>query len=192
MLISIVGKSGSGKSTITDKLVELNPKIKYLDIDKIGHYVNDIPIVQEKLVTAFGKEIIEDKKVNRKKLGRIVFNSPSSMQLLTDITYPVMEEIIDNYLETHKGEIIILDWQLLPKTKYLNESALKILVTAPQEVRMARVIKRDNISKEKFLEREQASLEFNLKDFDQVIENSNNIEREVRNIYEKSIISRKF
>lgn len=38
MIISIVGKSGSGKSTITKKLVELNPKIRYLDIDKIGHY----------------------------------------------------------------------------------------------------------------------------------------------------------
>lgn len=66
MLISIVGKSGSGKTTITNKLVELNPKIKHLDIDKIGHYVNNIAEVQEKLISTFGENVIEKGQVNRK------------------------------------------------------------------------------------------------------------------------------
>lgn len=192
MLISIVGKSGSGKTTITNKLVELNPKIRYLDIDKIGHYVNDLPKVQEQLISAFGKNIIKKGQVNRKILGSIVFNNKEAMQILTAITWPVMEQIIDSYIEANQDKIIILDWLLLPKTKYLAASNLKILVTAPLDIRMERVIKRDNISKEKFLEREKATIEFNQKDFDQVIENTGNIEREVRKVYEKNIISSKF
>lgn len=192
MLISIVGKSGSGKSTITNKLVEMNSKIKYLDIDKIGHYVNDLPKIQEKLITTFGKNIIEKGQVNRKILGSIVFNNKEAMQKLITITWPIMEQIIDTYIKENQDKIIILDWLLLPKTKYLKQSDLKILVTAPLEIRMERVIKRDNISKEKFLERERATIEFNEKDFDQVIKNTENIERMVRKIYEKNIISRKF
>ncbi len=192
MLIAIVGKSGAGKSTFTNKLVELDSNIKYLDIDKIGHYVNEIPEVKSNLIANFGKEIIKDNKVNRKALGKIVFNNPSAMQLLTNITYPYIEELIDNYLEVHKTEIVILDWLLLPKTKYLKLSNLKILITAPLAIRMQRVIERDNISKEKFLEREKASLVFNPNDYDYVIENNGNIESEVRKIYEKSIISSKF
>lgn len=190
MLISIVGKSGAGKSTITNKLVKLNPRIKYLDIDKIGHYVNDLPAVQRKLITAFGTEIITDGKVNRKVLGSIVFNNPNAMQELTNITWPAMEEIIDRYLAENKETPIILDWLLLPKTKYLKESNLKILITAPLSIRKERIMKRDNLTAEKFLEREQASIDFNPDDFDYVIENIGNIEREVRKIYEKSIISR--
>lgn len=192
MLISIVGKSGSGKTTITNKLVELNPKIRYLDIDKIGHYVNDLPKVQEQLISAFGKNIIKKGQVNRKILGSIVFNNKEAMQILTAITWPVMEQIIDSYIEANQDKIIILDWLLLPKTKYLAASNLKILVTAPLDIRMERVIKRDNISKEKFLEREKATIEFNQKYFDQVIENTGNIEREVRKVYEKNIIPCKF
>jgi len=60
------------------------------------------------------------------------------------------------------------------------------------EIREERIIKRDNITKEKFLERENASLEFNSDDFDEVINNTGNIEREGSKIYEKSIISREF
>lgn len=192
MLISIVGKSGSGKTTITNKLVELNPKIRYLDIDKIGHYVNDLPKVQEQLISAFGKNIIKKGQVNRKILGSIVFNNKEAMKILTAITWPVMEQIIDSYIKANQDKIIILDWLLLPKTKYLAASNLKILVTAPLDIRMERVIKRDNISKEKFLEREKATIEFNQKYFDQVIENTGNIEREVRKVYEKNIIPCKF
>lgn len=192
MLISIVGKSGSGKSTITKKLVEINPKIKYLDIDKIGHNVNDLPEVQAQLITAFGKNILNKGQINRKILGSIVFNNKEAMQILTEITWPVMEQIIDTYLKNNKDKIIILDWLLLPKTKYLEDSDFKILVKAPLEIRLERTIKRDNITKEKFLEREKASIDFNEEDFDYVIENTGNIEREVRKVYEKNIISRQF
>lgn len=192
MLISIVGKSGSGKTTITNKLVELNPKIKHLDIDKIGHYVNNIAEVQKKLISTFGENVIEKGQVNRKILGSLVFNNKEAMQTLTAITWPVMEQIIDTYIKENQDKIIILDWLLLPKTKYLAASNLKILVTAPLDIRMERVVKRDNISKEKFLEREKATIEFNKKDFDQVIENTGNIESEVKKVYEKSIISSKF
>ena len=190
MIISIVGKSGAGKSTIINKLKSLNSNIKHLDIDKIGHYVNDLPEVQEQLIKAFGLSIIQNKKVNRKILAAIVFNNPTAMEKLTEITWPSMESLIDEYISINQNSIIVLDWLLLPKTKYLYSSDLRILVEAPIETRMKRVLKRDNISTEKFLEREKASIDFSKYYFDEVINNSNNIEREVNKIYEKSIISR--
>lgn len=189
MLISIVGKSGAGKSTIISKLREMNSRVRHLDIDKIGHYVNDIPSVQKKLMEAFGPDIIINNKVNRKALAKIVFTSKEAMQLLTDITWPDMEKMIDSYINENKDTVVILDWQLLPKTKFFWESDLRILVTAPYEIREERVMKRDKITKEKFLERESSSLDFDLDDFDEVINNTGNIESEVKKVYEKNIIS---
>lgn len=192
MIISIVGKSGAGKSTIINRLTEINSRVKHLDIDKIGHYVTDLPTIQEQLVEKFGEDVLKNNKINRKVLGKIVFKKEKNMQILTELTWPKMEELIDNFIEENRNNIIVLDWQLLPKTKYFSQSDLKILITAPLELRKKRVIKRDQISEEKFLERENASIDFNLNDFDQIINNIGNIESEVVKVYEKCIISRKF
>lgn len=192
MIISIVGKSGAGKSTIINRLTEINSRVKHLDIDKIGHYVTDLPTIQEQLVEKFGEDVLKSNKINRKVLGKIVFQKKKNMQILTELTWPKMEELIDNFVEENRNNIIVLDWQLLPKTKYFSQSDLKILITAPLEVRKKRVIKRDQISEEKFTERENASIDFNLNDFDQIINNIGNIESEVEKVYEKCIISRKF
>ncbi len=156
MIISIVGKSGAGKSTIINRLTEINSRVKHLDIDKIGHYVTDLPTIQEQLVEKFGEDVLKSNKINRKVLGKIVFKKEKNMQILTELTWPKMEELIDNFIEENRNNIIVLDWQLLPKTKYFSQSDLKILITAPLEVRKKRVIKRDQISEEKFLERENA------------------------------------
>lgn len=191
MLISIVGKSGAGKSTITNQLIKLNANILNLDIDKIGHYVNDIPTVQKQLVESLGNSIIKNNQIDRKVLGKIVFNNKAAMQILTEITWPVMEKIIDQYIDENKDNIIVLDWLLLPQTKYFHQSNLKVLVTAPFNIRLKRIRKRDNISTTKFLEREKNTIEFNPTDFDMIVNNIDNVESEVKKIYEKSIISSK-
>lgn len=50
MLISVIGKSGAGKSTIINKLITLNSSTRYSDINKVGHYVNDLSVIQEELI----------------------------------------------------------------------------------------------------------------------------------------------
>lgn len=191
MLISIVGKSGSGKSFISKELESYSQNIKHLNIDQISHFVLELDDVKEKLITTFGQNIITDGEVNRKKLGNLVFNSTEKMNQLTDITWQRMEKIIDAYILSNKDKIIILDWQLLPKTKYFHQSDLKVLVDAPTEIRKLRTLKRDNITEEKFLEREKASINFNKEEFDYVIDNNNfeSTKGKVKNLYDQSIIS---
>ena len=190
MLISIVGKSGSGKSYIAEHLTNYITNSLHIDIDDISHKVLEKPSVKQKLIDIFGKSIIVGNEIDREKLGKIVFNSTKQMQKLTDITWNDMENYIDQILDRNPDKIIILDWLLLPKTKYFESSNLKILVDAPLEIRMERAIKRDNISSEKFLEREQATLEFKKYKFDCVINNCDitKTKEKVKHIYDKSII----
>lgn len=173
MLIGICGKSGSGKSTISNYLKEELGAI-HCDIDKIGHYVLTLPNVQKDLINCFGTEIYEDGKINRKKLGQIVFNSANKMKILEQITWKYMETEIDKIINKNKDKIIILDWQLLPKTKYLNLCNLKILIDIPYEIRKQRILKRDNISEEKIDLREKASITYNKNDFDYIFNTNDN------------------
>jgi len=95
MLICLVGKSGSGKSTVANLLCMHSNDILHVDIDTISHQIVNQKEVSAKLVDTFGNSILKDNQINRKELGRIVFNSTECMQKLEDITWPAMESEID-------------------------------------------------------------------------------------------------
>jgi dephospho-CoA kinase len=173
MLISICGKSGSGKSTTAKMIIEMVPNSIHCDVDKIGHESLTLTAVKEQLIKIFGEEVVVNGNVDRKKLGSLVFNSKDNMEKLSDITWPYMEEIIDNFINKNADKNVILDWILLPMTKYFNMSNIKILVDIPLAVRKERVLRRDNISEESFNAREKASIQYNNDEFDFIIKNNN-------------------
>lgn len=170
MIIGICGKSGSGKSTLARQIIKHNKNVIHLDIDKIGHQVLLIDEVKNELEKSFGNSIIQGNNIDRKKLGEIVFASRKEMKKLSDITWKYMQIEIDNFLSENKDNIVILDWILLYITKYFNMCDIKILLDVPYEVRKQRAMKRDNISKEAFALREKASIEFDKKNFDYILD----------------------
>ena len=194
MIIGIVGKSGSGKSTISRLFKEIDSRFYIVDIDKIGHESHNDNAVKEKLFKYFGNEIFnEDGTVNRKALSSIVFNDKDKMQLLYDATLDYMQKRIDEILLAHT--YVILDYALLTKLKYFDICDIKILVKAPFDTRMSRVTKRDNISQSKFEEINLNSLDYLDNNFDYVIQNDNNpnsLRKVIGDIYEESVVSGKF
>ncbi len=196
MLISLVGKSGSGKSTIARLLTELDENVIHIDVDKISHYVLTLPEVKKRLENEMSPECVVDGVVDRKKVGSIVFSSPAKMDLLTDITWPNMEVIITNLLQENEGKIIILDWLLLPKTKFFDESNLRIWVETPVEERFNRVLSRaknkEHITRDYFLKRDASGIDYEEGKYEVIIENGQftDLTKEVKKVYEKSIRSR--
>lgn len=173
MLIGICGKSGCGKSTLARALMENHENALHLDIDKVGHAVLTIEEVKQELIKSYGESILSEEKIDRKKLGDIVFNSRIEMKNLSDITWKYMQIEIDKFLENNKDKIIILDWLLLPISKYFDMCDIKILLDIPYEVRKERAMKRDNITEEAFDTREKASIDFDKNAFDYVINDNN-------------------
>ena len=170
MYIGICGKQGSGKSSLSKYILDRYPNYLYIDIDKIGHEVNDYPEVQEELVKAFG-DILTDNKVDRKKLGRVVFNNKSNMDLLEEITWKYMEKRIDEIIGNREN--VIFDWLLLPKTKYFKQCNLKVLWDIDRDIRLERITKRDNITEEYFNIRENSSYQYTNEDFDIILKDNN-------------------
>lgn len=176
MIVCICGKSGSGKSTIAKLIMEKKPNSIHVDIDKIGHKSHNDEILKQKLVNTFGNDILTNNNIDRKKLGKIVFSDKLEMKKLEDITWKYMEQEIDSIIDNNKDKIIILDWLLLPKTKYFDNCDLRILVNTPYEIRKERVLKRDSITEEQFKLRDNSSIEYDKNKFEYVFEN-NDIKR---------------
>ena len=176
-IIGITGKSGSGKSFLASELAKkLN--CSHIDIDKIGHQATNNPNTVIKLCDFFGTEILnEDKTVNRKKLGNIVFADKSKMDILTELTWDYMQEQLDAILlklENANTDFVILEWILLPQSKYWNACFRKFLVTANHNSRKETVLKRDNISEEYFEIRDSASIDYSNYNFNYIFDNDYN------------------
>lgn len=173
MIICICGKSGSGKSTIAKLIQEEKNNSINIDIDKIGHQSHNDEKVKQELITTFGEIILTNNSIDRKKLGKIVFSNKDDMKKLENITWNYMEQEIDKIINNNKDKIIILDWLLLPKTKYFNSSDLRILVDIPYEIRKERVLKRDNITEKQFELREKNTIEYDRNKFEYILEENN-------------------
>lgn len=177
MIIGICGNSGSGKSTLANKLLKTyGDKAIHCEIDKIGHKALTIETVKRELVNCFGSQILKEGNIDRKELGKTVFASEDEMAQLTKITWGFMEKEIDEIIKNNNDKLIILDWLLLPKSKYFNMCSLKILLDVPYETRKKRAILRDNITEDAFDLREKARYKYNPNDFNFII--NNDIEKE--------------
>lgn len=175
-IIGITGKSGSGKSLLTEKLAK-ELQCESVNIDTIGHKATSDEKISKKLCNIFGNEILgQDDKIDRKKLGNIVFSNKEKMNILTEITWGYMRKELDRILE-QKPNIIILEWALLPiDSKYWDKCNIKILMRADDNIRKNKVIERDKISEEYFLKRDANSMDYSTFKFDFIFENDYQLE----------------
>lgn len=169
MVIFVTGKSGSGKSTFAKTLAE-ELDYEYVDVDKIGHSIYDDPNVLKSVVQIFGNDILDDGNLNRKKLGAKLFaeKDKSIVDKFNDVTGEAIRHKVEHYLNRD----VVVEWILLPLTKFWNTVAYKILVKGiSDDIRLHKIMERDNIDIEYLKNREKASIEYNEDEFDRVVIN---------------------
>jgi dephospho-CoA kinase len=84
----VTGGIGSGKSTITETLGELGAKI--IDADRLGHDILDPDGPAFRAVAERWPSVVERGRVDRSRLGRIVFSDPEALRELEAITHPAI------------------------------------------------------------------------------------------------------
>jgi dephospho-CoA kinase len=183
-----MGKTGSGKSAITRML---NEQDKYLviDVDKINHYLLEQEELKQEIVNRY--KVIEKGKINRKKLGLILYNDKEKMDEYNKLVWMYLEKELDRII-TNSTKPVIIDWMMLPLTKFYDMCDIRILVESSLEIRLERILKRDNIDKEHFIARDKNGLDYNKEEFDIVIDNSGGVdENEIKGIGKRITLSKR-
>lgn len=194
MIIGLTGGIATGKSTVSNILSEIG--IKVIDADKIAHKILDKNDIIKQIKEQFGKDVIDKNKVNRYKLGKLVFNNHKKRKKLEEITHPqILKKIIkkvNKYKDENKdeNEIIVLDVPLLFETgldKWVDEVWL---VFADYNTQLKRIIKRDGLKIKEAKKRinAQMSLKKKRKKADIIIKNEGTIQdlrRKILNLVEK-------
>ena len=180
MVIGIMGKTGSGKSTIS-QLLNKDNKYLIIDVDKVNHELIENTSLKEDIIIKY-PAVLEDGKINRKKLGMILYQDAEEMKEYNALVWSYLEKKLDKMIEVASKPIII-DWMMLPITKYYDMCNIKILVDSKVEERLKRIKTRDNVDEKHFMARDKNSVNYKKDDFDFIIENDKGIdENEIENI----------
>lgn len=191
-LAGLTGGIATGKTTVANLFREKG--IYIIDADLIAREVVKKGMPAWRMIKEeFGDEILrEDGELDRKKLGSIVFSSKEKIQKLNSIVHPFvrerMMEEIERAISMEKN--ILLDIPLLFENGIHQWLRPVILVYAPLEVQIERLMKRDGLSREECEKRirAQMSIEEKKKLADYIIDNSSDIsktKRQVEEVYEK-------
>ena len=180
LILGLTGSIGCGKSSLSTIFSEKN--IDIIDADIIAREIYEDEKLLQKIYNIFGTDIKNNNgSLNRKALGRIVFNNNEKLIQLNELTHPVIRqsviEQIDYYNNLNK-EIVILDAALLIESNYLDFIDKLLVVTCNENIQIKRIKNRDNCSNEEALSRikSQMSQENKVKYADYIIDNSGTID----------------
>ena len=152
MIIGITGSIACGKSTVSNYLKSKGYIV--IDADTIEHEALDDDYVKEKLILAFGNEILEDNKINRQKLGELVFGNSSNLNVLNSIIHPkIRKKILEKIDKNNDKELIFIDVALLFEAKFDDLVDKIIVVYVDENTQLTRLMKRNSISKKEALSR---------------------------------------
>jgi len=162
-IIGICGKSGSGKSTYARRLSRERGAL-LIDVDKVVHELLAVDRVRDNINKLVGTDF---KTIDRKALGKILFNNKPLLKEYNQEIYKEIEFVIDRILSSAQGGGVdaVIDWALLPMTKYYDMCTEKHLIKKGTDARKRAVLTRDDIDEEYFDKREEAALEYNEPDF---------------------------
>jgi len=148
--VAITGGIASGKSEAINYFQKKGNKV--IDLDQISHNLTDKdPDIIQMISKLFGKEVIDDKgRVDRAKLGNIVFNNRTKLHELEKILHPVIRESMINQIKSCEDKIIFIEFQLLNKKDILCFFDHVILITSSKKKQTER-IKNSRRKSEKYI-----------------------------------------
>lgn len=173
-IIGLTGGIGSGKSTVLELFKILGVKTYSAD-ESAKKLVNTDPYLINLIKSSFGENIYDKGQLNSKKLSDIVFEDKEKLKLLNSIIHPAVAKDFKLFLNSNNEDYIVKEAAIIFETKSENNYDKIIFIQSPLEIRIERVINRDNISREEVMKRINNQLDENLiiDKCDYVIRNEN-------------------
>ncbi len=187
MIVGITGVFGSGKSTAAEEFRKLGFKV--INADEVGHKLLGRADIKNKVIGKFGKSILTNNKIDRRKLKNIVFYDKGMIMQLNRIIHQEIIKEIKIIIKKSKNDKIIVDGALLIEAGFKELDKL-IVVKINNKNRMKRLLKKGKYNKEEInnIIKSQLPQKEKLKHADFVVDNDKSISdvrKQIKEIYSK-------
>ncbi|MEN3038952.1 MAG: dephospho-CoA kinase [Candidatus Kryptonium sp.] len=161
LTVGVTGGIGSGKTTVCKFFEEFGAKVIYAD-DLAKKLMEEDESIKSKIRKMFGEESYIGGKLNRKFIAEIIFSDEEKKKQLESIVHPaVIKKIISEFKKISKEKthsFVIVEAALIFESGFDRELDYVIVVDADEEIKIKRIIERDNCSREEVLKRMKAQM----------------------------------
>ncbi|MBB4119705.1 dephospho-CoA kinase [Mesonia hippocampi] len=152
-IVGLTGGIGSGKSTVAKMFRALGVPI-YISDEEAKKLMDSSEEIKQQLVKLLGEKALTPKNIpNRPFIAQKVFSDKNLLERLNKIVHPVVEKHFSIWVEKQKTAYVIYESAILFENNAQNKCNYIILVTAPAETRIKRVMERDGVTKAQVEER---------------------------------------
>jgi dephospho-CoA kinase len=146
--IGLTGNIGSGKSTVARVFEILGVKIFYADAEAKKVMTTDEELIGG-IKSAFGIEAyFPNGDLNRKHIANIVFKNEEELKRLNAMVHPAVFKAFDEWAKAHTNQpYVIKEAAVLFESESYKHCDKALLVSAPLEMRLKRVMDRDRVSR---------------------------------------------
>ena len=151
-IVGLTGGIGSGKSTVAEMFKELGVPVYDSDFEAKRLMIDSAKLKQQ-ITNLLGNESYMEDNLNRPFIARQVFANPELLQSLNAIVHPAVREDFEFWVLEQDAPYVIQETALIFENGVQDYYDQVILITAPEDLRLQRVAKRDGLAKEDIQQR---------------------------------------
>ena len=150
--IGITGSIGSGKSFIATIIERMGYPVYYSDVSS-KELTNAHPIIRKGLIDLVGENVYFGGELDKKVLATAIFSNDELRLKVNQLIHPIVRQDFEDWANSQKSDLIFNEAAILFETGAYRNFDATILVYAPEELRLKRVLKRDIITKNEVIAR---------------------------------------
>ena len=150
--IGITGGIGAGKSLVAEIIKAMGYPVFNSD-ERAKELTEQDPKIKEGLIHLFGEEIYQNETLNKFALAQAIFSDDSLREKVNALIHPIVREDFNLWALAQNTELVFNESAILFETGADKNFDAIILVHAPKELRIKRIMKRDNSSENEVLKR---------------------------------------
>lgn len=151
-IVGLTGGIGSGKSTVAKMFAEQGVAVYIADAEAKKLMVED-KLLKKQIINLLGEESYVKGELNRSYIADKVFNDQTLLQKINEIVHPAVAQHFNDWVKKQEGTYVIKEAAILFENGGYKQCDYIILVTAPEEVRVQRVLKRDQTTRKSITDR---------------------------------------
>ena len=150
IIVGLTGGIGSGKTTISKYFESFGIPV-YIADNEAKALMNRSKVIKRKLIDLFGESAYEDGKLNRPYLASKIFSDQMFLSKMNAIVHPKVASHFKRWLKKQEAPYIIKEAAIIFENNLESNYNYIITVVADEDLRIERVMKRDEASKDKIL-----------------------------------------
>jgi dephospho-CoA kinase len=145
--LGVTGGIGSGKSVVSSLLEAFGIPVYIADAQS-KRLTNTSPLIREQLTALLGQELYRGGELNKPLLASYIFNDPERLKQVNAIIHPEVNRHFLDWVGRQTTALCAIETALLFESGFHRNVDVSVMVYAPLELRIERVLSRDGLSRE--------------------------------------------